>query len=714
MENKKELFIYLGFLVLILISIVLVVKLTQVEEPEISLLPPKIDSRNVVLKWNIKYKRDITFLSEVFLNDKKVYEGIDQEYKLLLKPGTYFWKVGLRFGNDYLETSQSSFTILNDIPKILNAKNVVDGQNVIFSWNVEDEDKTRCILYLSDGESEKTIDVENNTYEMLLSYGNYFWKVICEDEYGAKAESKLMEFKVIPKKVNFEIVEDKKGYLVRYENLDGAEYFLEIDNREIKLPPREYRLKIIPNVEHKLRLKVVFQTGDIIYSDYKIIYKKNNPPKLNVISPQNKLKGVVNSIVFKWEIEDEDRVLSTIYLGTSPQKLVPVVENYKATVYEVRNLKPNSKYYWKIKVNDGVNSVETPIYEFSTSPAIKILNVIGSKFDDYVYGYEYIDGEYIFGREGEKYFVLKDGIKFYIDDMPVDVKKKDGLTFLLSNSKDNIVLYALKGDVILWKKAYGGKFKDRAKKLLVENDGILVFGDTWSNDFLDIYGWSDIFLMKLDTNGNVIWKRNFGGRFLDEAVSISKYKDGYVILGNTFEKNKDLLVMYVDFSGKLKWVKFFGESDNELAKKILVKNDKIYVLSNVYFDKRRKITNDLNVYVLILNERGEKIEDYILGGSGDDICNDILIDGENIYLFGKTLSKDGDFVSYNNQKGYVDFFVSNLDNWAFVGGGYDFDEIKRAIKIGDKIRFVGETRSVNGLFEKHFGGLDIFIGELER
>ncbi|ONN27729.1 hypothetical protein XJ44_01795 [Thermosipho affectus] len=720
MENKKKSYLYLLFIVLSIVSIVLIIKFTQVESPRVNLIFPKdnsiLNSRNVELKWDIQYKRELSLISELFLGTnelEKVYDGIETKYPISLKPGTYFWKVGIKFGNDYIETPVSSFTILNDIPKILDARATVNGNRVTFSWDAEDNDKLNYTLYLNNRE----IKLKDNKYEIVLPTGKYKWSVQCEDEFGAKAVSNTFEFYINPVSIDFEIIKEEGKYKVKYNKYDDFEYYLEINNEEIKLGSSEYILSVKPNVKYKLRLKAVNLAGEYVYSSYKEIYVKNQKPKIRIIFPKNGLKGVGKSITFRWNIEDDDETLSTLYFGISKDKLKPVVRNYRANVYEIKDLSSNSKYFWKLKVTDGYNTIETPVFEFYTNPAVKILGVIGSKEDDHVYNYTYIDGSYyILGKEGKRPFILKDGVKFYfdLDGELVDLKKKDGILYVLANGAQDIILYALKDDVILWKKVYGGRYKDRGREVIVENDGLLIFGDTWSDDFVDLSGWSDVFLIKVDFDGNIIWKRNFGGKYLDEAVSISKGDGGYVIFGNTFRKSRDLMVVFVDYFGRLRWIRFFGGKEDDFASKALVYKDKIYLVSNVYFDSKGNITDDSNIYIMILDSNGNRLNDYILEGSKDDVCNDMLVGDDGIYLFGKTASKDGDFYSLNYKKGLVDFFVIRLNHWIFVGGGYGFDEIKRALNVSGRIKFVGETNSLNGLFDRHLGGLDIFVGELER
>jgi hypothetical protein len=82
-----------------------------------------------------------------------------------------------------------------------------------------------------------------------------------------------------------------------------------------------------------------------------------------------------------------------------------------------------------------------------------------------------------------------------------------------------------------WNRTFGGKDENRALSILqVSDGGYVLAGDTSS------YGANgvDALLLKTDANGNEQWNMTFGGKFRDEADSVSQTKDGgYVLAGST-------------------------------------------------------------------------------------------------------------------------------------------------------------------------------------
>lgn len=90
-----------------------------------------------------------------------------------------------------------------------------------------------------------------------------------------------------------------------------------------------------------------------------------------------------------------------------------------------------------------------------------------------------------------------------------------------------------KGEII-WEKKYGGTSYDRAVSVIpASDDGFLILGSTSS------YGQGnyDILLIKVDTGGEVLWQKTYGGFFNEYAKSISPSENekGYLIEGSQQE-----------------------------------------------------------------------------------------------------------------------------------------------------------------------------------
>ncbi len=85
----------------------------------------------------------------------------------------------------------------------------------------------------------------------------------------------------------------------------------------------------------------------------------------------------------------------------------------------------------------------------------------------------------------------------------------------------------------LWTRAYGGSGTDVCRQIQQTADGGYVLtGETFS----DGAGHSDIFLMKIDSVGNQLWTKAYGGTEFDVGMRLTTTNEGYIIAGysNTF------------------------------------------------------------------------------------------------------------------------------------------------------------------------------------
>lgn len=83
---------------------------------------------------------------------------------------------------------------------------------------------------------------------------------------------------------------------------------------------------------------------------------------------------------------------------------------------------------------------------------------------------------------------------------------------------------------ILWQQTFGGTSYDRGGGVVsTEDGGCLVVGSTSSFGA----GNYDVLLLKIDSNGDLIWQKTYGGFFNEYGKSISRLPDhnGYVIEG---------------------------------------------------------------------------------------------------------------------------------------------------------------------------------------
>jgi hypothetical protein len=133
---------------------------------------------------------------------------------------------------------------------------------------------------------------------------------------------------------------------------------------------------------------------------------------------------------------------------------------------------------------------------------------------------------------------------------------------------------------VQWAKTIGGASEDRANSIIQSSDGGYVVAG-WTASFGA--GYVDIFIVKLDSSGNVVWTKTIGGSSDDRAYSITQSSDGgYAVAGFTtsFGAGKeDMYVVKLDSSGNVQWTKAIGGSDGDEARSIIRSSDGGYVVA---------------------------------------------------------------------------------------------------------------------------------------
>jgi len=140
------------------------------------------------------------------------------------------------------------------------------------------------------------------------------------------------------------------------------------------------------------------------------------------------------------------------------------------------------------------------------------------------------------------------------------------------------------GDVI-WQKAYGGSNWDYATSVTVADNGdIIAVGYTYSfgTGESDFISKSDLWVLRLDSNGNIKWQKAYGGSDYDGAYAVATAKNGDIIVAGWTESfgagGRDAWVLRLDSEGNVKWQKSYGGSGWDEAYSVAIaKNGDIVV-----------------------------------------------------------------------------------------------------------------------------------------
>lgn len=167
----------------------------------------------------------------------------------------------------------------------------------------------------------------------------------------------------------------------------------------------------------------------------------------------------------------------------------------------------------------------------------------------------------------------------------------------INNNKGTYDFWVLKisssGDLI-WEKSFGGSEIDEARDITItENGDFLIVGDSRSVDTDVLYnnGAADIWIIKINADGQLIWEKTYGGTSFDGVQSIQKTLNNYyIVAGNSrssdvnLENNNgqnDAWFFKIDSQGVLKWQNSVGGSDIDLLMDIVeLENGTIIAVGN--------------------------------------------------------------------------------------------------------------------------------------
>ena len=279
---------------------------------------------------------------------------------------------------------------------------------------------------------------------------------------------------------------------------------------------------------------------------------------------------------------------------------------------------------------------------------------------------------------------------------------------------------------VVWAKSMGGASQDLGFGIAVDKDGYVYTTGNFAGscDFdpgagatsLGAVGSSDIFISKLDKNGNFEWAKSMGSTGADGGVSIALDHMGDPIIGGSFVLtadfdptatisnltsfgSNDIFVTKFNSMGLMQWVKQIGGTGNEYLE--FLTSDKwgnaIYTAryeNGADFDPSTatfNLTGSGRVVVSKLNNNGNFVWAKKLGSLGtSERSKSVAVD-----TFGSVYTV-GDFDATNDfdpstgtanltSVGSVDVFVSKLDSngnysWA-VGFGSTIADIGNGIAV---------------------------------
>lgn len=303
-------------------------------------------------------------------------------------------------------------------------------------------------------------------------------------------------------------------------------------------------------------------------------------------------------------------------------------------------------------------------------------------------------------------------------DAGYDVKQTLDNGYIITGStssfgQGNTDLYLLKLDSMgnrKFEKSFGNYNNEIGKSVLQLIDSSYVtVGYTNSTGV----GGYDIFLLKTDKNGNLLWQKTIGGSDWDFAYSLqTTFDGGFVIAGTTYSYghgNADGYVVKTDGNGNVVWTKTYGGQYDDEFKSIVQTSDGGFALTG--YTKSYNDVDSGDVWVFKLDIMGDSVWCKFFGGSREDFANEIIVhpSGE-LYAVGGTKSFGTNLNYYNayaiRLMGNGNFMNDRIDNTSST------DQIFNSMVVSKRSNFYVNTISSCTLpgYEKHLKVLEMDYG----
>jgi len=336
------------------------------------------------------------------------------------------------------------------------------------------------------------------------------------------------------------------------------------------------------------------------------------PPQITIVSPTDgeTLHGTVTILA---EVQDNEGIAQVEFFANDT-----LLKSFTSSPYE---------YAWNTYgVIDGTYTLKVQATDLLGNQNSKSINVIVSN------GQKTFEKTFGGNREDRAFSIQKTTDGGYI---VAGVTKSFG-----AGNYDAYVLKLNSDGSLAWQKTLGGNGDDVAYFIQqTTDDGYIAAGATTSFGA----GGYDVYILKLDSNENLVWQKTFGGSGEDWASSIQQTTDGgYIVAGYTDSLgagSRDVYVLKLNSDGSLAWQKTFGGSDYDYAWSVTQTTDGGYIVagSTASFGAGWE-----DAYVLKLNPDGSLAWQKTFGGNGYDFADSVTQTADGGYIVAGLTNSFGD------------------------------------------------------------------------
>jgi hypothetical protein len=183
----------------------------------------------------------------------------------------------------------------------------------------------------------------------------------------------------------------------------------------------------------------------------------------------------------------------------------------------------------------------------------------------------------------------------------------------------------------IWTKTFGTANSDGARTICSDNNGgFVIAGYTYSNPDKN----SDAYVLKIDSDGNECWIKSFGDEGWEFINSICNTinNDGFIIVGYRSKpdtNSADVYMVKIDNNGNIKWEKNFGGIGIDIGMSVCQSNDNGYLICGTTTSYG---AGEDDIYLIKTNDIGDSLWTKTIGCNKSDMGFKAILTSDGHYL----------------------------------------------------------------------------------